>query len=80
MKAPLLCFAAQPGVITLKGFTPTPSRVISVKWVFQESLAYCLAWSLCAWSVFALELFFFFFIQRKLFLMGTPCDCPGGVT
>lgn len=78
MKAPLLCFAAQPGVITLKGFTPTPSRVISVKWVFQESLAYCLAWSLCAWSVFALELFFF--IQRKLFLMGTPCDCPGGVT
>lgn len=79
MKAPLLCFAAQPGVITLKGFTPTPSRVISVKWVFQESLAYCLAWSLCAWSVFALELFFFF-IQRKLFLMGTPCDCPGGVT
>lgn len=79
MKAPLLCFAAQPGVITLKGFTPTPSRVISVKWVFQESLAYCLAWSWCAWSVFALELFFFF-IQRKLFLMGTPCDCPGGVT
>lgn len=79
MKAPLLCFAAQPGVITLKGFTPTPSRVISVKWVFQKSLAYCLAWSLCAWSVFALELFFFF-IQRKLFLMGTPCDCPGGVT
>lgn len=58
MKAPLLCFAAQPGVITLKGFTPTPSRVISVKWVFQESLAYCLAWSWCAWSVFALELFF----------------------
>lgn len=78
MKAPLLCFDAQPGVITLKGFTPTPSWVISVKWVFQESLAYCLAWSWCAWSVFALELFFF--IQRKLFLMGTPCDCPGGVT